>query len=248
MAEGAMAIEPLPERTSDGSLRNTRPTSFLTSLYASSSTNNNGTTDTTSTPAQLQNKKLPVLGPHTVRHTDKKSWQIPDAKSQITIIGDSNLSRATQILSDARSIECHSYPGAKIVALTKMITSRPKVTSEVIILSVGINNRENQTSTHKTQVRSLVSACNKSFPNAQVYIPQINIPPKIASKHKGSLQALNEIIRDVTQSNPNVHTLPPLSNDDFKIDPRDTQYKIHWTGDTANSMIKHWINQLNHLN
>ena len=40
-------------------------------------------------------------------------------------------------------------------------------------------------------------------------------------------------------------TFPKIPRKDFHIDPKDTKYSIHWTTDTANTIITRWLGDLN---
>ena len=40
-------------------------------------------------------------------------------------------------------------------------------------------------------------------------------------------------------------TFPKIPRRDFHIDPKDTKYSIHWTTDTANTIITRWLRDLN---
>ena len=241
-----------------------RPTPFLSSLNSpesstSSSLNaspapsldqqTHSTTNTTKKPTQSKPKNLSIIGPSIITHKDRP-WQLPQMKSKIVVIGDSNISRASQILHEARSIECHSFPGAKLSHFTEMISKHKSGGPEAVILSVGINNRDNREVTHRQQARSMILACSKAFPNTNVYIPQINIPPEITPEQKCSLNSLNQTMEHLTNTiypNTNIKILPKLPDNLFSINPKD-RYRIHWTQETANNMISHWLNNLNHLN
>jgi hypothetical protein len=165
----------------------------------------------------------------------------------VLILGDSNVKRATRNDSKCHSIEIHSFPGAKLCSFEKMLRAKSPIQDgpEKVIISVGINNRDNQPMTHKAQSKSLMELASKKFPTADIYIPQVNIPSKLQPNQKTSLQALNANIHELASKSRKFKTLPTLPHRKFKIDPKDTKYQIHWTEETANEMLKHWLQHLN---
>jgi hypothetical protein len=120
----------------------------------------------------------------------------------------------------------------------------PDKCPEVIILSVGINNRSNRESTHIKQVKDLLTTCTEKFPSSHIILPQINIPPKVPPYQKLSLHSLNNAISQTVRSLKNCKTLPTLPEENYQINPKDTMH-IHWSENTANQMISHWLNHLN---
>jgi len=188
-----------------------------------------------------------VSGPHIqVHNTEKSKWKVPHPSSQVLVLGDSNISRATNVKSNTNSVEYHSFPGAKIIHFQNLMSNPPpQETPKTVILSIGINSRDNQPSTHRSQLKQLVRCSSKKFPNAQIYIPQINISPNITELQRESLGKYNEIVKELTESYPHFNTIPMLPNEKFQIDPKDIKYGIHWTNTTANEMLTHWLNHLN---
>jgi len=188
-----------------------------------------------------------VSGPHSTNHSDRNEWKIPQVNSKVLILGDSNMKRPTRIDSKGHSIEIHSFPGAKLCSFEKMLRAKSPIQDgpEKVIISVGINNRDNQPMTHKTQSKSLIELASKKFPTADIYIPQVNIPSRLQPNQKASLQALNASIQELASKSKKFKTLPTLPHRKFKIDPKDTKYQIHWTEETANEMLKHWLQHLN---
>ena len=182
------------------------------------------------------------------RDTDKKEWRAPVSHSKVLVLGDSNLQGFGKLKVDSSvgPVECHSYPGAKLRHFTDNIwkNSQPQLSPQHVILSVGINNRNNMPSTHRDQLKRVVSLAQKTYPNAQIYIPQINYASNLEKEERASLDSLNSLLMELSGSNKKFHTISKLSPNLFTIGPKDP-YKIHWTNNTAESMLTHWIRCLN---
>lgn len=191
-------------------------------------------------------RPLPVLGAHIRVNRDKKTWQIPNTNSKVLILGDSNIAKAKNLPQAGKSVELHSFPGAKICHFIKMANEHRTTqgSPEVIILSVGINNRDNSTSTHKAQIKSLLQGYSKKFPSSQIYFPQINVPSGLTRAQKRSLEALNSSANELLRTFTNCHSISKLPDQAFEISRTDP-YKIHWTTQTANNFMSHWISNLN---
>ncbi len=185
-----------------------------------------------------------------IRHhgRDKSEWQVPNIQSKIALIGDSNLARVTKLNDPVNSAEIHSFPGAKFIHLTSLFSEAPKPQENPthVILSIGINSRTNQSKTHSNQLKQLISSASKLFPNALIYIPQINYSPSLSAKERASLDSLNKLVLEMAGDTEleNFGTIPVLPNALFDIDPEDS-WQIHWTNDTAKEMVSHWLEYLN---
>ena len=78
---------------------------------------------------------------------ENTDWTLTMPNSQILIIGDSNLSNITTSPNNHVNIE--SFPGAKIAHIRQLLTkleNQPSTEPECVILSIGINDRENNPS------------------------------------------------------------------------------------------------------
>ena len=200
----------------------------------------------TSSPAPATHQPRLVCGPNITRHKDKSRWHIPDIQSEVVILGDSNLSRVTKVPNSVNSIEIHSYPGAKPFHLLHLMSNSPKPQAKptTVILSIGINSRDNRSTTHQGQIKSLVSSSSKFFPNAQIFIPQINYSSSLKQTQRASLDSLNKIIEEFAGDSSPIKTITKLPSHLFHIDPKDN-YGIHWTTNTADQQVKHWLSHLN---
>ena len=167
--------------------------------------------------------------------------------SDVVVLGDSNLSRATDYGTQVRSIEFHSYPGATIKHLAQLMDPKfsPQNTPKAVVLSVGINNRQNHPQTFQTQLKNMINNAKAFFPNASIHIPLINIPPEIPEQEQANINALNTLLQSISSNHDTFKTIPTLPQEGFQIDPKDKLHKIHWTEDTANSLITHWTAHLN---
>jgi hypothetical protein len=168
----------------------------------------------------------------------KKSWQLPEAKKSLLVIGDSNLGRISS--SPTQDVQIQSYPGAHFHHMTDILkeyqhTAKP----DNLIISIGINNRSSEPKTTSfRQLQTMLNAANKFAPKAKIYIPIINFSHGLLPEEKRRLNELNKAIEETKKA---IH-IPPLSYSDFNVRGFD---RIHWTRDTANGMLQHWINHLN---
>ena len=182
------------------------------------------------------------------RDTAKKWWRAPVSHSRVLVLGDSNIEGLDGLKADSSvgPVECHSYPGAKLRHFTDSIwkDSQPQLSPKHVILSVGINNRSNSASTHHDQLKRVVSLAQKTYPNAHIYIPQVNYAFSLTQKERASLDSLNSLIMEFSGTNKKFHTISKLPSNLFNIGPKDP-YKIHWTNSTAESMLTHWLQSLN---
>ena len=170
----------------------------------------------------------------------KTNWELPPLTKPVVLLGASNLSRITH--SPLRNIQVHSYPGAKFSHLTKMFTkyNRPAQPKSIFI-SVGLNNRSNQpTGTSVPQLRQMVNACSKTFPQSKIFLSKINYSPLLSDIEKMNLDAINNAMDSLSHTN--LVIMDKLDESKFLTSSEDP---IHWTSDTANEFVKHWLSYLN---
>lgn len=118
---------------------------------------------------------------------------------------------------------------------------KPRETPSAIILSIGINSRDNKLKTHRDQLKRLALTSSRLFPNAEIYIPQINYSHHLSDKQKASLDSINTIALEIAGTYEQLSTLPTLPRNLFETGTDN----IHWTNDTANGLISHWLGHLN---
>lgn len=174
-----------------------------------------------------------------------REWNTPSCTSKVVFLGDSNLGRITKKPSKpVDSLEIHSYSGAKIRHFSQSIcsdTSVPQRVPEHVVLSVGINDRHNNSNTHRDQVKKMISRVTRTFPNAQIHIPLLNHSFSNESLEGKSLKSLNLILQELAASS-KFHLIPQIHPSKFSTSPTD---QIHWLADTANDLQDHWIAHLN---
>jgi hypothetical protein len=134
-----------------------------------------------------------------------------------------------------------SFPGAKITHMRHLLTKlehHPSKEPKWVIISIGINDRENNViSTSLPNLRKMAAKANQIFPLAVVAIPEINIPDHLSDRVKHNIKQLNDSLHEM----PNVLVIP-------QIDPKlftTTFNDIHWTQNTANKLLTHWLTHLN---
>ena len=92
---------------------------------------------------------------HIYGANEKNSWTLPVCDSKMVILGDSNLSKVTNIEGNA-PVEMHSYSGAKPCHFEKLLDGSTTCTHpSSVILSIGINSRDNKVQTTKTQMKKI---------------------------------------------------------------------------------------------
>lgn len=169
----------------------------------------------------------------------KSAWALPVVRKSLLVIGDSNLSRISA--SPIEDIQIESFSGAQFHHITNILkkyehTEQP----DKVLFNIGINNRKsNPAVTSLSELRNMLSAAQKCFPNSDLYIPAINFSDRLEAKDKENLERLNKAICETQKR---AVPIPTLSSNYFKINGIDA---IHWTVNTANSMLKHWLGHLN---
>lgn len=204
-----------------------------------------------------EKERVTTVGPQIMVYRDRSRWKLPAIKSRVVVIGDSNINRATNVETEVRSIEFHSFPGAKLKHFQNLLSPSlsPQDTPKAVILSIGMNNRTGRRPNFEPELKSVIQNASKFFPNASIHIPLINIPPELAPHQQTNLNEFNRLLLALSKQLTTFgtlpkelqtfKTLPKLPQKDFKIDPRDTAYKVHWSEETANAILSHWTSNLN---
>lgn len=169
----------------------------------------------------------------------KKDWKLPTLTKSIAVIGSSNINRITS--STSRDIELHSFSGAQFTNFRTMFSQfSGTASSKSIILSLGLNDKTALSKTTINQLRSMLSNAVRKFPHSHIYIPVLNFPSSLPTGEQQNLREINKFLQSYT--NPNVTILDQLHPSKFKTCQTDI---LHWTTDTANSMLRHWLSSLN---
>lgn len=198
---------------------------------------------------QVTRRRVPVWTAHSTRSKDKE-WTLPtigDAVRTI-VIGDSNVNRITAPCDSTTSLL--AYPGAKIQHLDKLF-QRTKVHTvhrqvDKVIMSIGINDRANNV--RATTFPSFRRACNGAralFPNAQVFFVLPNWDTALKSDVQGNLAEFKKMVaQDKTGI---VHLIPAIPLSQFLVNYGNDGRSdgIHWTPETANRLLTHWLRFVN---
>ena len=120
---------------------------------------------------------------HIYGANEKNSWTLPACESKIVILGDSNLFKVTNIEGNA-PVEMHSYSGAKPCHFERLLDGSTTCTHpSSVILSIGINSRDNKVQTTKTQLKKIAQSATTVFPNSKYLSPKLIFHPFFL-KHK----------------------------------------------------------------
>ena len=141
-------------------------------------------TSTVSPSPKLTNATSPLsTGTSKTRYPPAKHgvpWVLPKLTKHTVIIGDSNLSRITDFTNN--QVEIHSFPGMTLSQANKLIenyphgadSQDPATQPRDFIISVGINDRANASSTTRTCINKIYYSCRRKFPNSRVCMPEVN--------------------------------------------------------------------------
>jgi len=179
-------------------------------------------------------RREPLRHPNTNRKIHE--WNLKVVKP-ILIIGDSNLARIPYFW-DPR-VQVDSFPGANFYHLRGILEKlEPHQNVERVILSAGLNNclSGQLSSTIWKQLQQLLKTCETVFPNAELYLPVINFSDRLSKEAQSLLRLLNQSIID------KCNYLPEISRLRFQTAPKDP---VHWTAETAQEILKFWLDQLN---
>lgn len=201
--------------------------SFGTSGRAEADISLNSTTSTT--------PQIPMRRP--TRHINTmnkiKNWSLA-VREKWLILGDSNVSRFPPYrIAD---LQIDSFPGATFRHMQGVLAKiNPVTTVESVILSLGINNRNQMTQTSIKELQKLLRTTKLKFPNAEVWVPLVSFSRSLPPREQCHLHALNKYISS------NYQSISELSRSEFSTE-RDG---IHWTHNTAARLLRHWTQQGN---
>lgn len=162
------------------------------------------TTPTTSDPGRTRERRTgtPLYEFHEHNEDKLKNWRLNPSRP-ILIIGDSNISKLPSISDDRIQVDC--YLGANLNHAKHLLrhntpTSRagPK-----IILSFGLNNGRHCNSTLiKKELHGMLEAAKVTFPQAEIFIPIINLSDDLPGIIKNNIKELNFLIKETGQQVP----------------------------------------------
>ena len=167
---------------------------------------------------------------HLSTQNKMQDWSLSVGKKWL-IMGDSNLARVPPFT--ASNLQIDSYPGATFRHAGAILTrATSSVTVETVILSFGLNNRaQNVKQTTIKQLQAAVKTAKLRFPQAVVWVPEINYSRSLPLKDQSNLLHLNAYITK------NCRYIPELPMRVFKTEAD----KIHWSKPTARRMLQHWF-------
>ena len=179
---------------------------------------------------------------HQNTNNKNKVWCLPEIREKILVLGDSNLARITE--SPLPNIQIESYPGAKFHNILSVLGRAKNQTSlkipEHVILSVGINNRtQNIFNTTIPNLKSLLAKAHRVFPNSKIHIAQVNYSQNLPREECCHLSLINDFLE---KHSGNMAVLPKISTQALKVVTGDP---VHYTSNTANTILRHWMAHLN---
>ncbi|KAL3846471.1 hypothetical protein ACJMK2_017460 [Sinanodonta woodiana] len=179
------------------------------------------------------------------KHNGPKSkWDIPKITSADLIIGDSNLSKMTNLTY--KDVQIEAYPGAKIEHMINLIRNyRYQDKPKRIILSVGINDRDTTNTTVVGQsMKDLIKTTRGKFPNSEIFIAMIPISETLQIKNPR--EAYNLAQFNITISKIQIEGVKALhtGNRDGMVFGRDG---IHWSPKSAQFVLQRWYEQMDEI-
>lgn len=191
-----------------------------------------------------QTRALPHL--FVANHTShkEKDWDMPSIPDKVRtlVIGTSNIGRITSPVDD--SVSLMSFPGAKFFHFATLFRNAKAscvyTHVEKVIFECGINERCNNAV--KTTFPAFKRACNAArelFPNAQVFFVLPNWEATLKDEEQYNLDSFK---KSVCQDKSGVvHHIPAIAPSQFVV----THDKIHWSPETANRLLAHWLGFVN---
>lgn len=158
------------------------------------------------------------------------NWTLQPTKPYL-IVGDSNMGRLPLIHHS--EVQVDAYPGAKFHHITHLFKQKTPASPgvKVLILSVGVNNREQNNQQRIDQgIRDLMEAADDTFPNARIWLASLNWSQQLPLLAIANLTKINTAIRKTERF---IHPLPPGR---FATESDN----IHWTVTTGQEMWRFW--------
>jgi hypothetical protein len=173
---------------------------------------------------------------------------LPELTKHVAIIGDSNLDRITNMSND--HLDIISFLGMSLYQANKLIdgyeygpnSSKPAAQPKDIIISVGINDRENAGQTLRTCLNKLYFSCRRKFPNSNIWVPEVNADLRLPG---GAIQTIRVLNSHIKLRFGLDFTIPILPSNKFNTCDKERHPFIHWTEPCANAMLQHWLDHLN---
>ena len=174
-------------------------------------------------------------------------WEIPRVTKPVLILGDSNLSRVTEVRR--RDAQIVSYPGLKLDHLLKLLqrfkhgsdSQNPGMKPSRVVFVVGVNDRGLAHSTNDLNMKKVINEASKVFQGSNILILQNQFSDRLSREEKDVLRKLNETITFLSNKKA-IDFIPPLDKKKFQSTWHDN---IHWTERCANLTIDHIFQFLN---
>ena len=163
---------------------------------------------------------------HTHDGDKYKNWNLTPIRP-IIVAGDSNISRLPRIPDDRIQVDC--YPGANLSHANNILRNKTPVSHTVVkvLLSFGLNNRtQGNASLLKKDLDGMLEAAKIAFPQAEIFVPLINMSENLPRQFRAKINTLNYLIKDTG------HHIPRLERESFSTGSDN----IHWTPRTAQLM------------
>ena len=110
---------------------------------------------------------------------------------------------------------------------------------EIVILSVGINDRANKPGvTTIPNLQRMAVRAGKCFPHPVIAIPEINCSDRLPIVEQDHIISTSKSLLDIR----GIVVIPKLDESSFETNVSEN---IHWTPETANKMLTHWLDHLN---
>jgi hypothetical protein len=204
-----------------------------------------GTARTSTSPARKPRQFIKPFRAENTNQKDRK-WEFHQISAPTLIMGTSNISAISQ--TQVKNLDIRSFPGTKLKHLTALFrkaSKRPTKKPTRIIISAGINDRENSpAATIYPEFKRMVSAAKSAFPDSQFsfVIPQFG--PGLPREHQANIHTFNKMV----ETGPcGMTVIPWINQAKFQIEKRDPT-RIHWTTTTANDLLDHWLETVGLLN
>ena len=180
-------------------------------------------------------------------YTEKFSdWQIrePRATTKTLILGDSNMSRIS--LKPNKDIEIQAFHGGRVEHMVAMLTKFQKRApdSEIdnVILAMGTNDTNSNSPIGKIErdIKRMNAVAKSKFPLATIVIPEVITTSTSTPQFTKRAQEINKVIQGVRS----IQSIPRPPANRVTLEAGD-KFKVHWSRDSANMILKHWNQALN---
>lgn len=176
------------------------------------------------------------------RHPSFKDIPIPkehrwktlaDAREPIFIVGDSNLCRIHEVPLD-KAIQMESFPGANMQDITRLLRGYSGPDPQVIIVSVGINDKNNKSATCHA---SRLVECLKRFINSKVCVARVQASRQLSLDQQTTVKDINKVFCEASIGT-RINIIPLIPESEFKVNSKD---RIHWSEGTAKKILTYWL-------